>query len=152
VPDLSVLPLRYPSLRDCDFRAGLELRRMHFGLWLASWAVRAGFVRDLAQHADPLLALSRTWQGLASDIGVMHVDMRGRDATGASLQLRWSIIARDGTGPRIPATAAVVLARKLASNALPGSGATPCLDLFTLDQFLDALGDGAIETSFVELD
>src|SRR5690606_39793487 len=47
VPDLDLLPRHYPSLRTCDFRAGLELRRMHFGLWLASWAVRGGLLRSM---------------------------------------------------------------------------------------------------------
>ena len=40
VPDLDVLPVRYPQLRHCDFRAGLELRCMHFGLLIAAAAVR----------------------------------------------------------------------------------------------------------------
>ncbi len=61
VPDLDVLPARYPQLRDCDFRAGLELRRMHFGLWLGSWAVRAGLLRSLRPWARHLLALSEHW-------------------------------------------------------------------------------------------
>lgn len=62
VPDLGVLPTRYPELQTCDFRAGLELHRMHFGLWLASWLVRARIVRDLARYAEPLLALSDRWR------------------------------------------------------------------------------------------
>jgi hypothetical protein len=147
VPDLSVLPHRHPDLRTCEFRAGLELHRMHFGLWLASWAVRAGLVRDLPRYARPLLALSQRWIGLASDVGVMHLDMTGVDATGSPLALRWSIVARDGEGPRIPATPAIVLARKLARGGLPGSGARACVDLFTLDECLDALRSPTIETS-----
>jgi hypothetical protein len=35
--------------------------------------------------------------------------------------------------------AAVLLARKLARGQLSARGATPCLDLFSLDEFLDAL-------------
>jgi saccharopine dehydrogenase-like NADP-dependent oxidoreductase len=147
VPDLGVLPRRYPQLRTCDFRAGLELRRMHFGLWLASWAVRAGLVRRLPLHAERLLAISEHWLTQGSDTGVMYVDMAGRGHDGRPLQLRWSIIARDGDGPHIPATAAVVLARKLARGALPGSGARACLDVFTLDEFAAALAPYAIETS-----
>ena len=147
VPDLSVLPHRHPGLRTCEFRAGLELRRMHFGLWLAAWMVRAGLFRDLPRHAEKLLAISQRWLGLASDVGVMHVDMAGVDPAGRPLKLRWSIVARDGTGPRIPATAAIVLTRKLARGTLRGAGATACVDLFTLDECLDALRDPAIETS-----
>ena len=68
VPDLSVLPARWPQLATCDFRAGLELRRMHFGLWLASWAVRCGLLRNLPRRASALLALSNRWLGAGSDV------------------------------------------------------------------------------------
>lgn len=147
VPDLSVLPMRHPDLRRCDFRAGLELRRMHFGLWLASWAVRMRIVRNLARYAEPLLALSRRWQALGSNVGVMRIDLRGRDHGGAPLHWRWQLIAANGDGPQVPATAAVVLARKLANGELPGSGARACLDFFTLDEFIAALAGYAIETT-----
>jgi hypothetical protein len=145
VPDLGVLPRRWPQLQTCDFRAGLELRRMHFGLWLASWVVRAGLVHNLAGHAQRLLDISSRWRDAGSDTGLMYVDMDGVGHDGAALRLRWTLVARDGEGPRIPATAAVVLARKLAQGALPGSGARSCLDLFTLEEFLAALPP-AIET------
>jgi len=145
VPDLDVLPRRWPQLRTCDFRAGLELRRMHFGLWLAGWAVRIGLVRALPRHAQRLLALSNRWRDAGTDTGVMYVDMEGAGRNGAPLRLRWTLVARHGDGPRIPATAAVVLARKLARGELPGSGARACLDLFTLEEFLAVLPP-AIET------
>lgn len=139
VPDLAVLPARYPRLRHCDFRAGLELRRMHFGLWLASWPVRAGLLPNLARWARPLLKISEAWQYTGSDTGVMTVEMKGMDHNGRSKRVTWQILASDGSGPQIPATAAVVLARKLAHGTLPGGGARPCVDLFTLAEFMQAL-------------
>ncbi|MUV12618.1 saccharopine dehydrogenase family protein [Noviluteimonas gilva] len=151
VPDVGVLPRRYPQLRTCDFRAGLELRRMHFGLWCASWFVRAGLYSRLPDRAEILLAISERWLSSGSDIGLMYVDMCGRGHDGAPLRLRWTIVAREGTGPRIPATPAVVLARKLARGTLTGSGATACLDLFTLQACVDALDDPAITTSLTTL-
>jgi hypothetical protein len=78
---------------------------------------------------------------------VMHVDMSGRTATGDPLRLRWTLVARNGEGPRIPATPAVLLARKLAGGALPGAGATVCVDLFTLDECLATLANGQIEAT-----
>ena len=39
----------------------------------------------------------------------------------------------------IPCTAAIVLARMLAEGRLADTGARACLDLFTLDDYLDAL-------------
>ena len=147
VPDLGVLPRRWPGLRTCDFRAGLEMRRMHFGLWTLGWLVRCGVLRRLPDRAGALLAMSNHWLERGSDTGVMYVDMTGRAHDGEALRLRWTIVARDGDGPQIPATAAVVLARKLARDALPGSGARACLDLFTLDEFVEALAPFAIEAT-----
>ncbi|TCO42620.1 saccharopine dehydrogenase family protein [Dokdonella fugitiva] len=147
VPDLCVLAQRYPSLRSCDFRAGLELRRMHFGLWLASWAVRCGVLRDFARHAPALLALSERWLDSGSDTGLMQLELRGVDREDVPLHLRWRLVATHGDGPQVPATAAIVLARKLARDELAGAGAGPCLDLFTLDEFLAALDGYAITTT-----
>ncbi|MDR2871674.1 MAG: saccharopine dehydrogenase NADP-binding domain-containing protein [Xanthomonadaceae bacterium] len=146
VPDLSVLPQRYPELRHCDFRAGLELRRMHFGLWLASWLVRAGLIRNLASWAERLISISDHWMKAGTDVGGMYLDMSGDAEDGTPLRLRWIIRAAAGDGPQIPCTAAIVLARKLARGELHGSGATPCLDLFSLADFMEALEGFAIET------
>ena len=150
VPDLGLLPSRYPQLRTCDFRAGLELRRMHFGLWLASWTVRAGLPRSLRPWAGTLLRLSERWLDAGSDIGVMHMDLAGRGVDGGPLRLRWTLVAHAGDGPQIPCTAAIVLARRLADGTLDRTGATACLDLFTLDDYLQALEGFAIQTSVRE--
>jgi hypothetical protein len=150
VPDLDVLPARYPDLRTLEFRAGLELRRMHFGLWLASWAVRARLLRSMVQLAKPLFAMSEFWQDIGSDTGFMRVSMRGIGDDGAPLRLDWTLVAREGDGPQIPATAAIVLARKLARGELPGGGARPCLDLFTLDEFMAALEPFAMTATLRE--
>lgn len=150
VPDLDVLPARYPDLRTLDFRAGLELRRMHFGLWLASWAVRARLLRSMLPFAKPLFAMSEFWQDIGSDTGFMQVWMRGTGLDGAPLRLDWTLVARDGDGPQIPATAAIVLARKLARGALPGGGARPCLELFTLEEFMAALEGFAMTATLRE--
>jgi hypothetical protein len=145
VPDLELLPARFPRLRTLEFRAGLELRRMHFGLWLASWAVRLRLLPSMARFARPLFALGEAWQGLGSDVGFIRVDMRGTGFDGERRSLAWSLVAREGDGPQIPATAAVVLARKLVRGELAGGGAKPCLDLFSLDEFLAALEGHAIQ-------
>jgi hypothetical protein len=146
VPDLALLPQRYPELRCCDFRAGLELKRMHLGLWLASWAVRTGLVTDLPRHAERLLAQRARWRDRGGDTGLMRIDLRGRDAAGRALHLRWTLRADDGDGPQVPATAAIVLARKLATGELRGAGARACLDFFSLNEFLHALDGYAVTT------
>ena len=123
VPDLALFPLRYPGVRTVVFRAGLELRRLHFGTLAAAWLVRLGLVRDLARHARVLRRVSEWFLSAGSDVGGMLVDLRGRDPQGLPLRLRWSLRAGAGDGPRIPATPAVVLARKLADENLSARGA-----------------------------
>ena len=60
--------------------------------------------------------------------------------------MRRSLSATAGDGPQIPATPAVVLARKLADGVLSTRGAMPCMGLFTLDEALAALDDFAVGT------
>ena len=124
---------------------------MHFGLWLASLALRLGLPLALPRWAPALLWLSDRWLQAGSDSGMMCVDMAGPDPQGVPLRLRWHLLAHHGSGPQVPATAAVVLARKLARGDLPGAGARPCLDLFTLAEFLDALADYPISTGLQTL-
>ena len=146
VPDLELFPARYPGVQSVLFRAGLELRRLHFGTLAAAWLVRLGLVRDLARHAPRLRRLSEWFIDAGSDVGGMVVELSGRDAHGQPLRLRWSLSAAAGDGPQIPATPAVVLARKLADGELSVRGAMPCMGLFTLDEALAALAGFAIET------
>jgi saccharopine dehydrogenase-like NADP-dependent oxidoreductase len=146
VPDLELFPARYPGVQSVLFRAGLELRRLHFGTLAAAWLVRLGLVRDLARHAPRLRRLSEWFLDAGSDVGGMVVELSGRDAQGQPLRLRWSLSAAAGDGPQIPATPAVVLARKLADGELSVRGAMPCMGLFTLDEALAALAGFAIET------
>lgn len=147
VPDLDLFPARY-GLAELSFRAGLELRRLHFGLWLLSWLVRAGLVRNLAAHAASLKRASEWFLRAGSDGGAMHVELHGRDAQGRPLRRCWEIVAADGDGPQIPATPAVVIAAKLARGAMTLRGARACVDLFTLEECLASLDGFAIRARY----
>lgn len=146
VPDLTLFPERYRGVRQVVFRAGLELKLLHFGTLVAAWLVRCGLIRDLPRHARRLRRLSEVFLWAGSDIGGMVVELSGSDVLGQPLQLRWSLSAAAGDGPQIPATPAVVLARKLVDGQLPQRGAMPCMGLLTLDEMLAALAGFAMET------
>jgi hypothetical protein len=80
----------------------------------------------------------------------MHVEIAGRRHDGTAYRVKWYIVAPDGDGPQIPCTAAVVIARKLARAEMPRSGAMPCLELFSVDEFMAALeGFNVHETAFI---
>jgi hypothetical protein len=141
VPDLALFPLRYPQLKNLRFGAGLDLGLLHLGLWLLSWPTRWRLLPRLDRWARGLKRISEWFLAWGSDVGAMHVRLRGTAVDGTPLTLTWILIAGSGHGPQVPATAAVVIARKLAHGLLPACGARPCLDLFSLDEFLAALGD-----------
>lgn len=66
--------------------------------------------------------------------------MVGRDKDDRQRLERFFIIARSGHGPLIPCMPAILLAKRLARGELMERGATPCLDLIELQEYLDALG------------
>jgi Saccharopine dehydrogenase NADP binding domain len=141
VPDLDLLPARYPALQTVRFSAGLEVGLFHLGLWSLSWLVRAGLVRNLGALAAPLLRTKQTLRFLGSDRGGMFVTLRGRDRNGAPKELFWHLIARSGDGPYVPAIASVILAKRLAAGQGPAPGAQPCFGLFEISEFKSEVAD-----------
>jgi hypothetical protein len=145
VPDLELFPACWPALESVSFHAGLELRSLQLGLWLASWVRRARLISDWSRHAGWVKRTADHFDRFGSEDGGMFIHMEGEGANGARLEVRWWLTARQGHGPFIPCVPAVVLARKLAAGERVGEGARPCLGLFTLTDVKEALGDLAID-------
>ncbi|QQS13211.1 MAG: DUF4166 domain-containing protein [Rhodospirillales bacterium] len=141
VPDLTLFPARYGVRERVAFHAGLELSTLHLGLWALAWPVRWGVARTLAPLAGGLTALARMTAFAGTDRGCMTVDVAGRDADGAAVEVRWRLVAENGDGPWTPALAPVALARKLAAGVSIAPGARACLGLVTLAEIL-AEADG----------
>jgi saccharopine dehydrogenase-like NADP-dependent oxidoreductase len=144
-PDLALFPQRYPSLRTVRVFAALEVGAFHLALWGLSGLVRAGLLRRPERLAAPLLALKRTMRFLGTDVGGMAITLEGEGRSGERKRLDWSLIARRGHGPFIPAVPSVVLAKRLLAGTLTTRGAMPCLGLFTLEEFLAEVADLDIE-------
>ncbi len=141
VPDLDIFPTRYPTLKTIRFRAGLELPALHVSLWLISCLVRFGLVRGLERAAPLLLRASKLFDRFSSDKSALHMALAGVDANGAGLEVTFNLTATQGDGPYIPCMPAILLARKLVHGKLEETGATACVDLITLDEYLDSLKD-----------
>lgn len=150
VPDALVLPQRYPGLQRLEFRAGLELHRMHFGLWLGAWLVRLRLIATLEPMAPLAKRISERWLAAGSDCGAMHVGLRGVDAQGAEHCIEWQLIATDGDGPFVPAAAAATLVRRLLEGSLTLRGALPCVGLLSLQDFATTLSGRAIRFQLQE--
>lgn len=135
VPDLVLLPPRYPGRPQVRFGAGLELRALHRGMNAMALATRLGLVRDWSVHAGWLKRMADALKGLGTDAGAMHVTVMGRSPKGAAQSRSWHLLATHADGPFVPTLAAAALVRKLQQGQVPGVGARPCLGMLTLDDF-----------------
>jgi saccharopine dehydrogenase-like NADP-dependent oxidoreductase len=139
VPDLEVLPARYPSVRDVSFHAGFASDAGHFAVTALARLVRARLLPSAVPFAASLQALSRVLEPAISDQGGMFVLLAGTDATGAPLELTWHLLAARNHGPNIPCGAAIALTRKLARGEQLPTGATACVGLLTVEEYLESL-------------
>ena len=140
IPDLALFPARYPTLRSIRFAAGHELKLLHAGTWMLGWLVRMRLIRSLDAHAPSLLRLAFLFDRLGSSRSGFHMVLTGEGRDGRPKTARFFLIARSGHGPYIPCVPAILLARRLARGEIARRGATPCLDLISLDEYLEALG------------
>lgn len=138
IPDLDLLPEHY-DIKSIRFSAGLELGFLHLGLWGLSWLVRAGLPLHLPALAKPLLKASNWFDGLGTADGGMHVILSGKDRQGNPHKRTWFIVAFDGKGPHIPTVPAIILARKLATGELEYTGASACVGMVSLKEYLAEL-------------
>ena len=139
VPDRVLFPRTCNGVHSVEFRAGFELASLQLGMWCLAWLRRCGIVTDWARHAATLKRVSEQTMAWGSSAGAMHVEIAGRRHDGTPRRVKWYIVAPGGDGPQIPCTAAVVIARKLARGEMPLRGAMPCLELFSVDEFMAAL-------------
>lgn len=135
VPDLTLLPARYPGTPRVRFGAGLELRLLHRGMNLMSALAKAGLVRDWSRHARWLKAVSEWLLPFGTDAGAMHVRIEGRDGGNQARTHLWHLVAARGDGPYVPTLAAAALVRRWLEDTLPQRGALPCIGLLTLADF-----------------
>ena len=135
VPDLMLLPGRYPGRPRVRLGAGLELLPLHLGANAMALAGRLGLVRDWSVHADRLKRWSDRFIRFGTDAGAMHVTARGLDAQGRRAHRTWTLVATHGDGPWVPTLAAAALVRKLAAGQAPAPGARPCVGELTLEDF-----------------
>ncbi|NVJ97101.1 MAG: saccharopine dehydrogenase NADP-binding domain-containing protein [Alphaproteobacteria bacterium] len=139
IPDLSLFPTRYPTLKTQRFYAGLEIPLLHFGLWGLTWLVRMRLIKSLRPFTATLLKMSFLFDFMGTDTSAFYMRLRGLGKDGTPREVRFDLTARSGDGPFIPCMPAIILAERFADgNALP-PGSMPCVGLITLEEYLDAL-------------
>lgn len=140
VPDLALFPKYYPTLKTIRFYAGLELPFIHSALWLLSWLVRIGLIKNLENAAPFLLKTSYLFDWFGTDKSGFHMVLSGTDQSGAPKSTTFNLIAKSGHGPYIPCMPAILLVKKLVHGDIKTTGAHPCIGFITKDEYLNALG------------
>lgn len=132
-PDLDIVPQRYPTVRNAIFRAGLEVRIMHYGLWFLSLLVRMRLTKSLTPLAEALRDGALLFKRFGTDSGGMLVEVTGRYADGARLKSTWRLLAFSEDGPKIPTLPALCVIRALMEGKMRARGAMPCVGVVSLD-------------------
>jgi saccharopine dehydrogenase-like NADP-dependent oxidoreductase len=139
VPDLALIPSRYPAVRTAMFHAGFASSVGHLLVWTLSALVKARVLRSVVPFANALNRISGWIEPFVSDKGAMFVRMSGTRADGTPLTKTWNVLATHNHGPSIPCGAAIALANKFAAGEALPKGAMPCVGLITLDEYLSSL-------------
>lgn len=149
VPDLDLLPQRFPGLSAISFRAGTESSLANIALWLASWPVRWGILRSIRAAKKWLLRAQRLtalWGGDRSGMIVRVFGMAGE----LRVERRWTLIAEKGDGPEIPTLAAALLIEKIARGEV-APGARDAGEALTLAEFEPLFAQLAIQHATIEI-
>jgi hypothetical protein len=150
VSDLALLPDRFPGNPTVTFRAGTELWFQNAGLWLASWLVRWGLIKNLKGLASLLQPLQWLTAFAGSDRSAMIVTVFGR-AGERRIERRWTLIASRGDGPEIPALSVVPQVERILGGDEP-PGARDAGRSLTLLDYQPAFDSLAIRHEVVELE
>lgn len=134
VPDMSILPKKYPKLRSVKFYAGLELGFLHSILWSFSWLVRWKLIKNLSKFSKPILKISDYFSRFGSPTGGMYMRIHGTDKSIQPHEVEWHLVAESAHGLNIPIIPALIVTRKILKEQIM-PGAQPCYNLFSLEEF-----------------
>ena len=139
VPDLALLPARYPGVKTVSFHAGFASDTGHKTVELLARQVQSGRLKSALPFAGLFFMVARRLQSLLSDSGGMYVSLTGADGDGKPKLLTWKLLASENHGPQIPCAPAIALTNKIATGFVPPAGAQACMGLLTLDEILEPL-------------
>jgi saccharopine dehydrogenase-like NADP-dependent oxidoreductase len=135
IPDLELFPERYPSVKNVQFQAGLEVSTLHHGMSLMSKLTQYKLVKSWTPLTKLIVKASELFLPFGTDNGGMQITLKGIGIDGKNLNIDWTLYANDGVGPYIPTISTIILARKLIDNSISQTGALPCQGMYTLEEF-----------------
>lgn len=135
IPDLELLPQRYPTVQSVMFRAALEIGMTQRTLSVMATLRRLGLIRRPERFAKLFHHTANALDFFGSALGGMVVRVAGVDGLGTRRKRAWHIAADDDHGPEIPCIAAILLARRLARQEVSIVGAHTGMDQLMLADF-----------------
>jgi NAD(P)-dependent dehydrogenase (short-subunit alcohol dehydrogenase family) len=150
VPDLVLLPARYPEVRTVAFRAALEVSVQHLALWILAAVRRVGVPVPIGRWSAALNRVGDWLDRFGSGTGGMKVRVAGIDSLGRRNKKEWELVAKDNHGPEIPCMAAVLLALQVRRGVGSVSGAKVCMGMIPLTEFEREFVRWAITTHLSE--
>jgi hypothetical protein len=151
VPDLVLLPARFPGVQTVSFHAALEFGVQHAVLWALAGLRRMGLPLPVTRWAVALNRLAGVFDAAAGDRGGMLVCVVGKRASGERVRRTWQLSTPAEHGPEIPCMPAILLARRLARGEVFDSGAFPCMGLVKLSEFEPEFARWGIATRVAEV-
>jgi hypothetical protein len=139
VPDLELLPARYPGVKTVSFHAGFASNTSHQIVERLATLVKDGRLKSASPFAGTLYTLGRWLRPVFSDRGAMFVKLEGLHDNGAPYALTWTLVARENHGPNIPCAASIALANRISAGAQLPAGAMPCLGLLSVEEMMAPL-------------
>lgn len=140
-PELELFPKAYHA-KSVLFRAGLELRSLHFGLAALGWLHRLRALPRLDRMTRFLHWVAKRFEPLGTDEGGMIVTVTGKGVGKEREARSWRFHIGAGRGPFVPAIPAKIMIGQLITGEIT-PGARPALSAFTrsaVEQELTALG------------
>lgn len=110
VPDLTALPLAFPTVRDVFAGAGPRPTVFHALLRALAWLVGKGVLPSLSPLA-PLMDWTTNHIRWGEHRGGMFVEVEGIDAAGRPSTRRWHMLAEGDVGPFVPSMGIEILVR-----------------------------------------
>jgi Domain of unknown function (DUF4166)/Saccharopine dehydrogenase NADP binding domain len=134
VPDLTVLPQLWPSLRSVWMGAGPVPAIWHRALSAVAWLVRLRILPSLSPFA-PLMYGTISLLGFGDHRGGMFVSVAGIGPGGERIERSWHMLAEGDDGPFIPSMAAEAIIRHLLAGRRPQAGARSGATALALDDY-----------------
>lgn len=142
-PELGLIPKRFPGLNTMSAYIGTTPKYVDWFFWMMSWFVRWNILstwRKLPTFIFDKVLANKYGKGGRE---ALVVRLTGTGETIQPLKVVWSLIAEKGEGCYLSAITAGIIARKVINTKFH-YGAYPCINLFTLQEFIDQLDGRAV--------